>query len=98
MAGSGNQQNYSLKVNQIAVGLSSVASLTLAPYRQGVAFQAISGGTCWFGGASLGLGGSFGMLVPTSIFTLYDYRGSINFVASGSTAIVRVLDMQSANV
>ncbi len=93
---SGNQQNYSLQGHEIAVGLSAVASLSLAPFRQGVVFQAVSGGTCWFGGASLGLGGSFGCIVPTTLTTLYDYRGSINFVSVGATTVIRALSFLSA--
>lgn len=95
---SGNQQNYSLQVREIHAGLSAVVSLSFAQYRQGVALQVIAGGSCWFGGASLAVGGSFGLLAPTSIFTLYDYRGSINFTSVGATAVIRVMDMQSANV
>lgn len=95
---SGNQQNYSVQVKEVVVGLSAVISYTLQAGQQALAFQSFAGGTCYFGGTSLAVGGSFGMLVPTTILQLTPYRGGINFAAVGATATIRVLSFFSAGL
>lgn len=89
---------YSVGVREIQVGLSAIAGLTALPGQGKLVFQHISGGTCFYGGASLALGGSFGLPVPTAAFDTLNYRGGLNFAALGATATVRVLTFFTANV
>jgi hypothetical protein len=92
---SGNQQNYGMKVTEIVVGLSTVAAFSTIPYQQGMGIQSVAGGTCFYGGASLALGGSFGLPVATSLTQFPDYRGPVYFSAIGATATIRVLSFLS---
>lgn len=94
---SGNQQNYSVEGVQVTVGLSTVARYTNVNYQQALSFQVVSGGSCFFGGASIGLGGSFGLLAPTSVLHYDNYRGDLYFVAVGATTVVRILKFLTAN-
>lgn len=92
---SGNQ-NYSVQVKEILVGLSTISSYSLQPGQQALGVQVTAGGTCYFGGTSLGLGGSFGLIAPTTVLQFSDYRGGLNFASVGATATVRVLSFFSS--
>lgn len=92
---SGNQQNYSMQVREVVVGLSAIAGFTVLSGQQGLGIQSIAGGTCFYGGTSLGLGGSFGIPVPTTLVNFDGYRGDVKFCALGATATIRVLSFFS---
>lgn len=95
---SANSSFYSVNVREVAVGTGAVSALPALANQGKVVIQHISGGTCFYGGASLAVGGSFGMPVPVAPFDTLNYRGALNFVATGSPAVVRVLTFFTANV